>query len=252
MDFLSKLGLICLANLLAILPIAFWVYLFLRRDRANPEPKKWLSGCFIAGMLIAPIIIGYETLLINNSPFIANLPVLNFRLIMVFGGAVIEELVKFFIIYFILRYNPYFDEPIDAVIYLIMGAAGFALVENVMISASLGMELVDIFTITGTYFGRFLGANLLHVVTAAVIGFTWGFLAKEKIETRERQQGIFWALVFGTSIHALFNFLVFTYGETGRLLASLGLIVIFVIVFLSLGKLDIKNSLFFKSKLIED
>ena len=138
---------------------------------------------------------------------------------------------KFFIIYLILRYNPYFDEPIDTVIYLIMGAAGFALVENVMISASLSMEMADIFTITGTYFGRFLGANLLHVVTAAVIGFTWGFLTKERMETREKKRGIFWALVLGTSIHALFNFLVFTYGETGRLLASLGLILIFVIVF---------------------
>ncbi len=252
MAFLYHIGLICLANLLAILPIAFWVYLFLRRDKSNPEPKKWLIGCFVAGMLIAPIIIGYETLLINNSPSFANLPVLNFRLIMGLGGAIIEELAKFFIIYLILRYNPYFDEPMDAVIYLIMGAAGFALVENVMISASLSMEMADIFTIAGAYFGRFLGANLLHVVTAAVIGFTWGFLTKERMETREKKRGIFWALVLGTSIHALFNFLVFTYGETGRLLASLGLIIIFVIVFLSLGKLDIKNSLFFKSKLIGD
>jgi RsiW-degrading membrane proteinase PrsW (M82 family) len=243
---------VCFTNLLAILPIAFWVFLFLRRDKNNPEPAKWLRGCFIAGMIIAPIIIGYETLLINGSPYFTNLSVLNFRLIMVFGGAIIEELAKFFIIYLILRYNPHFDEPMDAVIYLVMGAAGFALVENVMVSTGLILEMADVFTSIGVLFGRFLGANLIHVVIAAVIGFTWGYLAKEKIGIGRKKQGIFWALVLGISIHTLFNFLVFTYGETARILASLGLIIIFAIVFLSLNKLDIKNSLFFKSKLIEN
>ncbi len=252
MAFLYRLGMVCLANLLAILPIAFWVYLFLRRDISNPEPKKWLIGCFAAGMLIAPVIIGYETLLINNSVFFANLPLLKFRLLLVFGGAIIEELAKFFIIYLISRYNPHFDEPLDAVIYLVMGAAGFAMVENVMISGGLILEMADAATIMGTLFGRFIGANLVHVVTAAVVGFVWGLSAKKAEESLRKKRGILSALILGISIHALFNFLVFTYGELSRILVSLGLAIVFVIVFLSLKKLDTSNSLFFKSKLVEN
>jgi len=174
-----RLGIICAANLLAILPIAFWVYLFLKGDKTNHEPKKWLIGCFAAGMLISPIILGYETFLINNSVYLASLPVPAFRAIVVFGGAIVEEVVKFLIIYLILRYNPYFDEPIDAVIYLVMGAAGFALVENIMVSANLVGDGQQLITIFSTLFGRFIGANLLHILTASLLGLIWGLLAKK-------------------------------------------------------------------------
>lgn len=251
MDFLYRLGIICAANLLAILPIAFWVYLFLRKDRINPEPKKWLIGCFAAGMLIAPIIIGYETFLINNSVYLANLPVLTFRAIVVLGGAAVEEIVKFLIIYIILRYNPYFDEPMDAVIYLVMGAAGFALVENVMVSAGLIGDRQTFLTIFSTLFGRFIGANLLHILTASLIGLIWGLLAKRNIGWNKSKKGIAIGLLAGILIHTIFNFFVFTYSASAMTYLSLWLLFFIILLMSELKKLDISDSLFFRSRFID-
>jgi len=251
MDFLYRLGIICAANLLAILPVAFWVYLFLRRDKINPEPKKWLIGCFAAGMLISPVIIGYETFLINNSVYLASLPVPAFRAIVVLGGAIVEEAVKFFIIYLILRYNPYFDEPLDAVIYLVMGAAGFALVENVMVSANLVVEGQQLLTIFGTLFGRFIGANLLHVLTASLIGLIWGLLAKKNVGWDKSKKGIALGLLAGVIIHTIFNFFVFTYGGKAMIYLSLWLLFFIILVISELKKLDISDSLFFRSRFID-
>lgn len=250
MDFLYRLGIICAANLLAILPIVFWVYLFLRKDRVNSEPKKWLIGCFVAGMLIAPIIVGYETFLINNSVYLANLPVLTFRAIVVLGGAAVEEIVKFLIIYIILRYNPYFDEPMDAVVYLVMGAAGFALVENVMVSAGLIGDSQTFLTIFSTLFGRFIGANLLHVLTASLIGLIWGLLAKKNVGWDKSKKGIAIGLIAGILIHTIFNFFVFTSGGKAMIYLSGGLLILMVLVISKLKTLDISDSLFFRSKFI--
>ncbi len=250
MSFFYKLWIILAANILAILPIIFWLSLFLKRDKTKPEPKKWLWGCFVAGMLISPIIIGYETFLINNSVRLVQLPVLTFRAVMVLGGAVIEELVKFFIIYLILRYNPYFDEPIDAVIYLVMGAAGFALVENIMVSANLITADQGLLTIFSTLFGRFLGANLLHIFTASLIGLIWGLLAKNNEGWEHDKKGIALGLLVGIVIHAIFNFFVFTYGGNAMIYLSLWLLFSIILVINKLKKLDISDSLFFKSRFI--
>ena len=251
MDVVYRLGIIFAANFLAILPVAFWVYLFLRRDKINPEPKKWLMGCFAAGMLISPIIIGYETFLINNSVYLASLPVPVFRAIVVLGGAIVEEAVKFFIIYLILRYNPYFDEPLDAVIYLVMGAAGFALVENVMVSANLVVEGQQLLTIFGTLFGRFIGANLLHILTASLIGLIWGLLAKQNVGWDKSKKGIALGLLVGVIIHTIFNFFVFTYGGRAMTYLSLWLLFFIILVISELKKLDISDSLFFRSRFID-
>ena len=51
--------------------------------------------------------------------------------------AVIEEVLKFYTGYLFIRKKPDFDEPVDAMIYLIAVGLGFATVENILIVYSL-------------------------------------------------------------------------------------------------------------------
>ena len=56
---------------------------------------------------------------------------------MFLGVAFVEELAKFLMMFFLLRKNFVFDEPIDALIYSVVIALGFAFVENIVYLVSV-------------------------------------------------------------------------------------------------------------------
>ena len=132
-----------------------------------------------------------------------------------------------------------------------MGAAGFALVENVMVSINLIANGQELLTIFGTLFGRFIGANLLHVLTASLIGLIWGLLAKKNVGWDKSKKGIALGLLVGIVIHTIFNFFVFTFKGAAMPYLSLILLSLIILVISQLKKLDISNSLFFRSHFID-
>jgi len=82
--------------------------------------------------------------------------------------ALVEEIIKFLIIYFTLSRSKYLDEPIDPMIYMIMCAIGFSTIENYF---SVFQQLNTIVIPLQTLTARFLGANLLHIICSGTIGF---------------------------------------------------------------------------------
>ena len=115
-------------------------------------------------------------------------------------AAFAEEFFKFLIVYFLIRQSKYFDEPIDAMIYMITIAAGFAAVENmaVMFGNAVVHEKIGVLAL------RFLGATLLHVMSSALLGFYW---AKGIIKKKEFLFIVI-GLVSATLLHVLFNYLI--------------------------------------------
>ncbi len=208
---------IILASLIGISPVFLWLLFFLWQDIRKPEPLRWLGISFLTGMMITPIVWEIENQLVlffhinlsHSLPFVT-------AAIVYLGIAVIEELAKFLSAFLILRKNRYFDEAIDAMIYLIVVALGFGFVENFLIAyQQLGMShsFLPLFQITSL---RFMGANLLHALCSGIIGFFWAISLIKK-----RKRYLFIGLILGILLHWVFNLAIITIGGEAVFLVTL-------------------------------
>lgn len=212
-----------IALILGFAPGLIWLAFFLKED-VHPEPRAMIARTFIVGGLSAfiALILEYFT-----SDFFKGNPVIlgflsNVNLLPFIGFAVIEEVVKFVFVWKLIHKSPYFDEPIDAMIYMVTGALGFATAENffLMLSNSTG----DPFTVILL---RFVGATLLHALSSAVIGYMWAWGLKRKVTPFY----LGWGIVLATLFHAIFNFLVYQYNSfliyPTVFLAAIGFVVLY-------------------------
>lgn len=198
----------------ALAPSLVWFWFFLKED-IHPEPRRLLVRVFTIGALATA-----PTLFLQIS-FKAVTGLDNFG-ILLFGFAVIEEIVKFAAVWYAVRKNPAFDEPIDAMIYMVAGAAGFATVENILIAVG-SVEAVSLATLSaasGILLLRFIGATLLHVLASATVGYYWAKARATKNHFGPLVQGVVLAIL----IHVGFNQLVAIFGETNLLYASIVLL----------------------------
>src|SRR3989344_5734020 len=101
----------------AVLPAFVWLVFFLKED-IHPEPKKLLFRTFGLGMAFT--VPALMTQIFFKDAFGSDNLIIYFL-----GLAFVEEVFKFFAAWFAVRGNRSFDEPIDAMIYMITSAAGF-------------------------------------------------------------------------------------------------------------------------------
>ena len=215
-----------IASLCGILPIALWLIFFLWQDIKKPEPLKWIGILFLLGMAITPFVWFIENYFINLLHVEINdtLPFFISTFIYL-GVAGIEELAKFFSAVLFLKKNKYFDEAIDAMIYLIVLALGFAVVENILIfyqGISSGEHFLATFQVTTL---RFIGANLLHALSCGLIGFFW---ALKLVTGKKRYLGI--GLTLGILLHWAFNIAIINLGGDAVFLISLILFLVGIVV----------------------
>ena len=193
---------------LGFLPGMIWLFFFLREDNAQkPTPRSMIAKVYFAGILSALMALLVEILLHD---FLSGVTITIPRIIednvsVFLGFAVIEEIIKFVFVYFVVRKSKFFDEPIDAMIYLITGALGFATAENffLVFSSQTAQEAFSIILL------RFIGATLLHALTAAILGHHWARGIRFRIEGRLVVEG----LVLATLAHTLFNYLIFKFND---------------------------------------
>ncbi len=175
------------------LPILIWVYFFLKQD-LHPEPKKYIFLAFIYGFFIVIPIFAFQFLF----NYISNLN--NNNLFYIISLAFIEELFKFLAVFVLISKKPIFDEPIDAFIYLTTTALGLALIENIFIT----LNQTNLLKISQIISLRFLGANLLHALSAGFLGYQWAI----GIIKNQKTKYIVLGLIYATLIHALYNFII--------------------------------------------
>lgn len=119
----------------AIAPALWLLFTIYYKDRAQPEPAKWLLKAFFFGILSAflSLLISIPTgvlLDLNNDTQIHSSigeSVADAFLL----AAIPEELAKFIMLWLLLRKNPYFDEHFDGIVYAVCVGLGFAALENV-------------------------------------------------------------------------------------------------------------------------
>lgn len=194
-----------------LLPGFIWLFFFLREDR-HPEPKKALLFVFAAGAISTLPTLLLQFFIQRLFFFLPAGSLLLFFLL-----AVIEEVFKFSAAYAILKNNLAFDEPIDAMIYIIAAAMGFATIENILIaSSSFGLtETTSIIAM------RFIGATLLHALSAGLLGYYW---AKGLLLNAVRKYLLIGFLI-ASFAHAAFNTLIVRFQENYLVYASLFLLI---------------------------
>lgn len=118
------------------------------------------------------------------------------------GVAFIEELLKYLIVQGHVLKHYEFDEPLDAIIYMIVAALGFAAVENILILLQLGPAVLWDKAIEISVF-RFIGATFLHTLSSGLIGY---FLALAIFEKGKKVKLLISGIAIATLLHGLYNF----------------------------------------------
>ncbi len=205
-----------------ILPALFWLWFWIQEDKVHPEPRGRIFMAFLGGMIAVVLIYPIERFVhdyfgsINSSTL--------------FAWSVIEEFAKYLIVALIALHSRDFDEPLDAMTYIITVALGFAALENTLfiLNPLLSGEALKSF-VTGHE--RFIGASLLHVVCSGIIGFGIGLaFYKNKI----------WKMVYRTiaitiavALHTAFNlFIIYENGQKTLFVFSVLWILVLVILLL--------------------
>jgi protease PrsW len=225
------------AIILGILPSAIWLAFYLRKD-IHPEPKKWLFLIFLAGMAITPLVIVIEwqtgvffSFLNSRSPDFFNAFLKNIAVVFI-GMAAVEEFFKYLVVRLAMKHNPVFDEPADAMIYMIVAALGFAAIENIMVmllfTPTFFFNPAQPLFILGI---RFVGATFLHALTSAIIGFYYALsLCKNDQCPTNPHMLIIKGFAIAVFVHGLFNYFIIISKEASMIYFSIPLMIIAVFV----------------------
>jgi|SRR3989344_8893498 len=183
-----------------VLPTLLWLWFWLRED-ARPEPRRLIMLAFFAGMLAVAVALPVEEFLARS--------IGGSSLLIIWAG--IEEIAKFAIVYVLVLRRREMDEPIDAIIYMITAALGFAAIENSLFLINpIGHGQIIDSLITGNM--RFFGATLLHTLSSSVVGISMAFLFYRKKLLRREALAV--GVILAIALHALFNFLIL--GSNGK------------------------------------
>ncbi|MFA6254047.1 MAG: PrsW family glutamic-type intramembrane protease [Candidatus Paceibacterota bacterium] len=236
-----------LAAVGGFLPTIFWLWFWLHEDRKKPEPTRLIMKTFIVGGFFIVAAFLLEKLVAPSGNLINQILDAyqnNFSLWLIITAgwplvawALIEEFVKYAAAYVAALKNKNFDEPIDAMIYMITAALGFAAVENFLFLLNVlhtDNFALGSFLLTGNL--RFLGATLLHTVTSATMG---AFLSFSFYRSRRFKflSGII-GLLTATALHTLFNFFIIVNEGSGvfRVLVVLWMFAMFIIFLFEIVK----------------
>ncbi|MDW8279969.1 MAG: PrsW family glutamic-type intramembrane protease [bacterium] len=202
-----------LGIILGFLPGLTWLFFYLKED-PHPEPKYLIFITFISGIIAALLSFFIQYFLNNffeknNLALTQTSSLLNIILIfLVF--AFIEEFMKFFITLLTVSKNKNFDEPVDAMIYIIINALGFATLENIGVLTNNQIIKNSSLIMIQTLSLRFVGATLLHTLTSGFIGYFWAISIREFNYKKPLILGLFLA----TILHTIFNFFIISYGSS--------------------------------------
>ncbi len=179
-----------------IFPALAWLWFWLKEDSRHPEPRRLIAMAFLAGMLTVVIVIPIQkfvaTYLVTQTAIFA-------------AWSTIEEFAKYVIAWFVVLHRRENDEPVDAVIYMVAVALGFAGLENALFLLSpLGGETVAQTVMTGNL--RFIGATLLHVFSSAIVGIALAYSFYKPTLVREWYAAV--GVILASLLHAGFNFLI--------------------------------------------
>jgi protease PrsW len=207
---------------LAFAPGVFWLWYFYKKDKLEPEPLHLIRNSFLWGMAAVIPAAVIEQPFVPGGRISAS----------VISAPIVEELLKFLVVWLTIYRSKEFDEPMDGVVYAASAALGFASLENVFYLFMSRHE-------PGQFFVVVVMRAFLSVPAHALFSSMWGFalgFAKFADGVTARKL-IVSGLLLSMVLHAAFNFAC----ESGPFWA-LGMLVV-VPVLWSLANRKIKQAL---------
>ncbi|MDP3880031.1 MAG: PrsW family glutamic-type intramembrane protease [Dehalococcoidales bacterium] len=186
---------------LAFAPGIFWLWLIYQRDKFRPEPKALVVRTFLWGMAVAIPVSVMEFALYPQAGDILqtdNLSLGTIAYISFIVTGLTEELGKFLVVRRTVYDSPYFDEPMDGIVYASASALGFASLENAGYIITFGWQVI---------LARGPFSTLAHVLFSVMWGYPLGL---SKLG-RPGSKALLWLGLVGSMVtHGLFDFLLFT------------------------------------------
>lgn len=206
----------------------FWLWIFYRLDKDDPESKKLLTKLFSFGAIFAFIIAITEAIILGLLPWLEGENPLIIFLLMFAVIAPIEEYGKYWILKRLVFNRAEFNQVIDGVIYAVVVALGFALFENIGYfgdvifpseqppdesSAASLLIFVLLF--------RFLFTTLMHATASGIIGFKMG--QAKLLNPQKGKELIRNGFLLAVFLHGSFNFFLFVGAGYYSILILVGL-----------------------------
>ncbi len=187
---------------LGLIPSILWLLYYLRKD-VHPEPNRLVIRVFLLGMLAAPLaaFIGFGADGIKDMLPVSE-TVRNILFIFI-GVGLVEEYMKYYVVSRHVVRDPEFDEPTDAMIYLIISALGFAALENMLVVSPAGNQTIA--SVAHVLTIRFFSATFLHALASGIVGY---FLALAILRQIDRSYGILFGLLIAATLHGVYNYAI--------------------------------------------
>ena len=240
------------------MPSLIWLLFYLRKDK-HPESNKTIIKIFLWGIIAAIIAAAVEiAIALGIGAFVVFFPIkivvpftISFVLYHLIAIALVEEVSKFLVVKETAINKAEFDEPLDAMLYMVIAALGFAAVENLLYLFSTlftpdGINLANAIVVSGF---RFIGATFLHALASGTIGF---FLALSFLKPAKKTFYLAVGIFLAALLHALFNISIIGMGEgiasQNTLLAAASVITLIILltslgIFVGLGFKKLKKML---------
>ena len=224
--------------LAALLPSLILLGYVLYQDRKRPEPPRLLLRAFVLGMVSTLLSTFISTPLGSLGAFSCEPSgvIGNLRLAL-FGAAIPEECAKLFVLWLILRNNPYFDEHFDGIVYAVCVGMGFAFVENVGYLCNAG----DMWVHAGIARGIISVPG--HYAFAVLMGYHYSYA---HFEEDQRKVHSLLTLAAPVVAHAVFDWILMVSDTTNHPVVSGILSILFLVGFVQLQKMgrnDIRSHL---------
>lgn len=190
------------------------MFFYLKKD-PRQEPILKVMRVFLAGCLsVAPVVLIEGILIFFIKYFAKN----DFFMIIPFALApFIEEITKFIFVKKSIASDKDFNEPVDAMMYMMVGALGFAAVENFFYLLQIAFNFKLPFILIRqeskseefwyTFIFRSAGATLLHALASATLGYFWA-----QAIIRHKISALYRGIASAGLLHLAFNCLIMLMG----------------------------------------
>lgn len=178
---------------ISFLPGLLWLRYFYRKDKYEPEPKRFIAKCFVFGIVSVFPAGLLEQFLEAFLTTEAMLSTSFIKMFLIVGP--VEEFMKFAFMWLAVSKTHELNDRIDGFVYAGAVALGFASIENFFYLKKFGASLILV---------RGPISTLAHVLFSSYWGLAF---AEVKLDVKKKKACVL-ALVLAAFLHGLFNFVL--------------------------------------------
>ncbi len=182
-----------LVFIVSLVPGILWVWFFHRKDRFEKEPMRLIAKTFLYGSLaVIPAALfesPFRGLILEQTDLFTQL----WLSFLVIGLG--EEFFKLLAVILAVYHSRELNEPVDAILYGATVGIGFSVVENMLYTATFGLEIAPI---------RALIATLAHASFTGLLGV---YIGRAKFSDHP-VRNIAIGLGLAAGLHGLYDFIL--------------------------------------------